>query len=164
MRRSGHPVGPFLTALLGGVLMMSNGIVTFLVGANYLYAGNGAAWSQVTGFGYFELAVGFVVVLLAALLLIDPSRPTTIGIAIAALSLVSYFGGGGFFVGLILGVVGGIWALFVQPSGERELGPAADVSTTRVRDQRCSKCGRTFSGAAAQCPFCNSSADSNVAS
>jgi len=163
MRRAGHPVGPFLTALLGGVLMMSNGVVTFLVGASYLYAGDGAAWSQVTGIGYFELAVGFVVVLLAALLLIDPSRPTTIGIAIAVLSLVSYFGGGGFFVGLILGVVGGIWALYVQPSGERAPEAAADLSTTRVRDQRCSKCGRTFSGAATQCPFCNYSADTNIA-
>ena len=157
MPRLGSPIGPFFVALFGGVLMMSNGIVTFVVATPQLYPGSGA-WIGVVGSGTAGILTGVVVVALSGLLVIDSSRPASVGLAIIAFSLVSYLGGGGFFLGLILGVLGGIWTLYLLPSGEGRDAAAKNPELPRAQDRQCPQCGRAYSGLAAQCPFCGTPA------
>ncbi len=147
------PIVPFFVAVFGGVAMMSAGIVTFVVLTPFLYPGS-PDWVGVAGAGTVDIVAGLVVVALGALLLVDPSRPSTIGIAIFVVSLVSYLGGGGFFVGLILGAAAGISALFVMPSGTEQ--HVANVTSTAppAADRQCPRCGRACAGGSTQCPFC----------
>ena len=57
------------------------------------------------------IASGIVVLDGAIMVYHQPAKASTWGALILAFSIVSLFGMGGFFVGAILGVVGGILAL-----------------------------------------------------
>ncbi len=60
--------------------------------------------------GIVSVVLGIVVVV-GALLLRNPDRARQGGITVIAFSVLSIFAGGGFIVGLILGVVGGAFAI-----------------------------------------------------
>ena len=70
----------------------------------------------VGGVGLFGLVTGTVVLASAVLLLAVPNQRTTWGVLILVFSALSLLGLGGFLVGAILGIVGGILALRWNPS------------------------------------------------
>jgi hypothetical protein len=65
--------------------------------------------------GAFGLATGAIVLVSAIMLLAKVGRPRTWGILVLVFSILSFIGLGGFIVGAILGVVGGILALRWKP-------------------------------------------------
>lgn len=152
---SAHPLGPYFVALFAGVLILSNGILVWLAGAVAFASWADSSWASLETVGYFGMFLGFVIILLATFLFIDPKHPFGYGVAVIALSLVSFFTGGGFLLGMILGLLGGIWMLWIPPS-EAEVGPnvSGGSSGPRIPDQRCGVCGKSFSGSARACPFC----------
>jgi hypothetical protein len=74
------------------------------------------ASSVVGGIGVFGLITGAVVLAAAVLLIAVPSQRTTWSVLILVFSALSLFGLGGFLVGAILGIVGGVLALRWNPS------------------------------------------------
>jgi len=70
----------------------------------------------VGGMGLFGLVTGVVVLASAILLEAVPNQRTTWGVLILVFSALSLFGAGGFVVGAILGIVGGILTLRWTPS------------------------------------------------
>ena len=74
------------------------------------------ASSFVGGIGLFGLVTGAIVLASAMLLVAAPSQRTTWGVLILVFSALSFLGAGGFFVGAILGIVGGILTLRWKPS------------------------------------------------
>lgn len=70
----------------------------------------------VGGMGLFGLATGAIVLVSSVLLLAKPSQQWTWGVLILVFSALSLFGMGGFLIGAILGMVGGILTLRWKPS------------------------------------------------
>ncbi len=151
MGQSGHPAGPFLVVLFGGILILSQGILEIVAGGVAVAAQLNALGQALGGLGFVESFLGVVLILLATALFLDPRIPFVYGVVIIVLSAASLFEGGGFLLGLALGVAGGGWALWVRPSGsEQPVARGAPV----WRDQQCARCGRLYTGSAAACPFC----------
>lgn len=103
----------FILSLLGGII---NAIVAvILIAAMSLLAG---LESYIPGAGGLGLALSVwfgigliisIVVIVGAILIYMPGKEMIGGILVLIFSIISYFfTGGGFFIGLILGVIGGI--------------------------------------------------------
>ncbi len=90
-------MGGYYGGMMGGYYGMMHG------------AGFGGAWFL--GLGAVGLVSGIVILIGAIMLYNKPAQASTWGTLVLVFSLVSFFGMGGFFLGGILGVVGGILAL-----------------------------------------------------
>jgi hypothetical protein len=76
----------------------------------------GIASYVVAGLGAFGLVSGIIVLTSGAMLQFSPSRRRAWGALILIFSVLSFLGTGGFVVGAILGIVGGILALTWKPT------------------------------------------------
>jgi hypothetical protein len=122
-------VAPFVLSLLAGILVLggsgmmtsfSSGVPSYggMMGGYYGMMGGYYGMMQGAGVGgwfYAVAAIGLISGLLilvgAIMVYTQPSRASTWGLLILVFSIVSFFGMGGFFLGAILGVVGGILAM-----------------------------------------------------
>jgi hypothetical protein len=71
------------------------------------------AYGLMTGFWILGIVSGIIVLISAIMLKRRPAQVNIWGILIVIFSIVSFFGGsrGGFYVGTILGIIGGALAL-----------------------------------------------------
>jgi len=76
----------------------------------------GFASFVVGGLGMFGLISGIIVATSAVMLQTNPARRRTWGVLILIFSVLSFLGTGGFVIGAILGIVGGILTLTWKPS------------------------------------------------
>ena len=124
------PTAAFAVSLIAGILILINGLVLgavssfvdilSLIGTRGPGPVVGAKEAMMlTGILGVLTAVGVVlgiVVIVAAVMLYrNPAQKTLWGVLVLVLSIVSIFVGGGFLLGLILGVIGGILALTWKP-------------------------------------------------
>ena len=120
-----RPQTAFILSLIAGVLMLlGNLAMVLMVSAGYWWMGISGGHYMMMGFSFgFELmlvlaalgaACGVVVLISAVLLHARPRQATTWGAVILAFSLIGLVGMGGFFVGAVLGIVGGVLALTWQ--------------------------------------------------
>ena len=127
------PNGAFVLSLVAGVLMLAGG------GLFYLWSGGGGSGYGMMGgyqgmMGTYGVPFGFVnglvliglvsgaAVIIAALLLNSrPAEHVSWGALILAFSLIGFLGMDGFFIGALLGVVGGMLALSWRPAHEGPL-------------------------------------------
>ena len=124
----------FLVSLIAGFLIVAGGAFTSMVGILLRITGFESANSQVTwpgtlgsGVGLFEFSVslmgivgvlaGTIVILAAVMLLRKPKKRSTWGSLIILFSLFSIYGAamGGFGIGIILGLIGGLLAITWKP-------------------------------------------------
>ena len=75
------------------------------------FFGNGSFYGMMTGLALVGLVAGILVLFAALSLRSKPSTRKTYGTLIVVFSLLSLVGWGGFFIGAILGLIGGILAL-----------------------------------------------------
>lgn len=136
------PTAPFVLSLVAGLLILAGGgmMMSFSYGTPYYgmmggYDGmmNGF-YGVMEGFGYggwFYLAAasgliaGVAVLVGAVMIYARPAKASTWGLLVLVFSLLSFFGMGGFFIGAILGIVGGILAMVWRPT-TTSAGPAAN--------------------------------------
>jgi hypothetical protein len=120
------------------IIALVSGIVIILGGALFIFASvfvlpnvnfsnvtmpqglsSSAVHALVSGvvgvMGAFGLATGVIVLISAIMLLAKVGQPRTWGILVLVFSILSFIGLGGFIVGAILGIVGGILALRWKP-------------------------------------------------
>lgn len=103
-------------------------MMTFSYGGPYYgmmggyYGMMGGYYGMMQGYGgwfYGAAAIGLIsgiVILVGAVMLYTrPSQAATWGVVVLVFSILSFFGMGGYFVGAILGAVGGILALTWHP-------------------------------------------------
>ncbi len=69
-----------------------------------------------TGMSFLGLVTGILVLAGALMLRSRPEQASTSGVIILVFSIVSLFGMGGFFIGAVLGFVGGLLALTWRPT------------------------------------------------
>lgn len=113
------PTAAFVLSLIAGVLILIGGI-----GYAYLGAICGGLVGMVSpGAGaliFLYMSLGLIcgiVVIIGAVMInsAEPSRVKTGSVLVLVFSIISFFSGGGFYIGLILGLVGGILGLVWKP-------------------------------------------------
>lgn len=132
-----RPTTAFVLSLVGGVFillgggmmsmfgsfgfggMMGLGGMGGMMGPGMMgYPGYGMmGWAGFGFFGILGLVFGAIIIISAIMLNSKPHEHTTWGILIVLFSVLSIFGGamGGFGVGLILGLIGGVLAITWKP-------------------------------------------------
>ncbi len=102
-------VAGFIISLIAGVLILINAIMVFAM-MSFIF---GMAGSIMPGLGLaVELmgAMGLIfsiIVIVGAIMIYSPGREVAGGILVLIFSILSIIIGGGFFIGLILGIIGG---------------------------------------------------------
>lgn len=112
-------------SLIGGILMVAGGLAGLSMYGFWSQMGAPGWGSMMGGWGMqqgwfagmvgtisgISLAAGGVVVFGAYSIYARPESKSSWGVAILVASLIGLFGMGGFFIGPILGIIGGILAL-----------------------------------------------------
>jgi Family of unknown function (DUF6114) len=79
-----------------------------------------------TGVGLFGLVSGLIVVGSGFMLRIHPEHRSAFGVLILVFSVLSFFGSGGFVIGAILGIIGGIMTLsWRSPAASQPVTPTS---------------------------------------
>jgi hypothetical protein len=128
---SDYPKTGLVLALAGGILMILGGMLLMAVSAFILphldfanvntppHLSPGSIPDLVSGIvgtmGLFGLVSGVIVLASAVMLLAKPSQRRTWGVLILVFSVMSFLGLGGFILGAILGIAGGILTLMWKP-------------------------------------------------
>jgi len=128
----GYPKTASILAIVGSALMILSGLLLMALGAFVLPHVNFANVNTprgltpgnipslvsgiVEGIGLFGLVSGIMVLTSAVLLMAVPGQRRTWGVLILVFSVLSFLGLGGFVVGAVLGIVGGILALRWKPA------------------------------------------------
>ena len=131
-KMTAYPKTASILALVGSVLIVLCGTLLIWVSAAILPNVNlpnvstppqlapgsipAIASGVVGGMGLFGLVTGAIVLASSVLLLAKPSQQWTWGVLILVFSALSLFGMGGFLLGAVLGMVGGILVLRWKPS------------------------------------------------
>jgi hypothetical protein len=128
-----RPLTGFILSLIAGVLILVGGVAMLGYNSGY-YGGMMGGYSGMMGgysggmmSGYYGMMQGFggwfygfavvgiaagALVLFGAIMMYDQPRQVALwGTLVLVFSVVSFFGAGGFFVGAVLGILGGIIAL-----------------------------------------------------
>jgi hypothetical protein len=127
------PVTSYMLSLIGGIIVLLTGIVGFLwFGAGGPGWGGFGGWmSSMMGnshgftgggeFGFFSiisvlgLFSGIVMIIGAVMLRARPQDHITLGILILIFAVASFADMGGYFIGAILGIIGGALAISYRP-------------------------------------------------
>ena len=135
MTETEKPTAAFLLSLIGGIFILLGGGVGAMFGGFRGFAMMGRYGGMMGGYGYgsspygmmgglglglfgiLALIFGAIVIISAIMLNSKPHEHSTWGTVIVLFSVLSLFGGmmGGFGVGLILGLIGGILAIMWKP-------------------------------------------------
>ncbi|MGB6501171.1 MAG: zinc-ribbon domain-containing protein [Thermoplasmata archaeon] len=113
-----YPNAAFILTLIGGIFVILAGLVYAAI-AWFLASISSSVGFGIGGYGagiaiafaLVALIIGFLLIYGAIQLRNHPEGAKTWGIIIIVLALVSWVGGGGFYIGLILALIGGILAL-----------------------------------------------------
>ncbi len=112
-----YPSTAYILSLIGGILILIDALVyaaVAAVGASFLAFFPGAA-AILIAFGVIAILLALIVIYGAIQMKNRPASAKTWGLLVLVFSLVSFIGGGGFVIGAILGLVGGILALVWNP-------------------------------------------------
>jgi hypothetical protein len=137
MTNEERPTTAFLLSLVAGVFIILGGGMMSMLGYGFMgmmdrYGGLGGSYGRwggmmgpgfgMMGFafgmmGFLGLIFGVIVIISALMLNSKPQEHTTWGTLVLIFSVISIFGSamGGFGIGLILGIIGGILAITWKP-------------------------------------------------
>ena len=106
----------YILSLIGGIFVLLGGISVIVLGTIFAMFTFGIGF---LGFmaGIIGMIWGILIIIIAIQLKKDPSNHMTYGILLILFSILSFIGAiGGFFVGFILTLIGGILAIIYNPS------------------------------------------------
>lgn len=138
------PTAAFVLSLIGGIFILIGGIFMAAVGT-FIAIFFPELGATLAGLG---LIIGIVVLIGAIMLYANPENKVAWGVIIIIFSIISFFFnlGGGFIIGMILGIIGGALGITWKPS--LPVAPAAGIK--RI----CPKCGRVIKEEVKFCPHC----------
>ncbi len=115
VREDRDAIAGFFLTLLGGISIVANGIALSVVGTGYTYLDPEYYLGYYFGSasGYYMVAMGIVcgffgLLVLTGAILVRMEHTTGGGLIAIIFSTLSGFFGGGFIIGTIFGVIGGI--------------------------------------------------------
>lgn len=148
-----RPIAAFILSLIGGIFILVAGFIISAIGAilTYFMMGIGAIA------GLMGSICGIVIIICALALYTKPRENTVCGALIIVFSALSLFGaGGGFLVGFILSLIGGILAIIWKPSPPPPYyrPPPPQPKEAEPSIQYCPNCGRELRYTSRFCPYC----------
>ena len=152
------PTAAFVLGLIGGILVL-------LVAAYVLYVISvvtsiasgygisvGGFFGAVTWYFYLGLVMGLLMIVSAVMLYAKPQQHVIWGVLLLVFSLVSIISGGGFVIGLILGLVGGILGIVFKPMPAMMAG--ATMGAPPGGAMTCPYCGGAVNMTTRTCTMC----------
>jgi len=113
-----YPSTAFVLSLIAGIFILLNGLLISAIGASV------AAILPIAGVALVAIGIVFgILVLLGALMMRDPNKVKSGATIVLVFSILSIFIGGGFFIGFILGIIGGALGLSWKPPPPTVLPP-----------------------------------------
>jgi uncharacterized protein DUF6114 len=162
-----QPLGAFLVSLTAGILVLIEGVALLAVdGVVSQLGGATAATALLGGIALVGVLFGLVLLAVAILLFVDSDNHTAYGVVLIVAGFLSLFGGGGFLLGALLGVVGGVMAIrfevvnddldfeweYNRPRIQARAGiPASRPAATQGV---CANCRSSVPPGADRCPNC----------
>jgi len=119
-----YPRTAYLLSLIGGILLLVFSLIyaaILAVLASILAAvGFGLGAGVAVALALVAVIFGVLVLIFALKLKSNPQSAKTYGILILVLALISFVGGGGFYIGAILALIGGILAIVWHPPAQAQ--------------------------------------------
>jgi hypothetical protein len=144
-----YPSGAYILTLVGGIFVLLGGLGLSTVGAVLTFFAFGLGGI----IGILGIIWGILLIYAATRLKSNPGQHGTWGALIVLFSLLSWFGGlGGFLIGFLLSLIGGILAIVWNPTS---ISPPTTYQPTPQNSGRfCSNCGSMVSQETKFCPRC----------
>ncbi len=109
--RTGYSRWPFWLTVIGGILIVIQAILLAVAGTAYVTLYNMGGLGAVV-LGIVGIILGLILIWIAYRF---PAGHMVYGGLAVIISLIALFlTGGGFIIGAILGIIGGLWAMFVR--------------------------------------------------
>ncbi len=145
-----YPNVAYILSLVGGIIILLVGLLVAAVGAAFTFMIGGFGGL----FGLLGIIWAVIIIYSAMQLKSNPSQHVTWGVIIIVFSFISWIGAfGGFFLGFILALVGGILALIWSPP-RPVTAPYAPQTPTAPATRYCPNCGRSIPLDVKFCPYC----------
>ncbi len=107
-----RPIGAAVLTIIGGIFILIGGLLISIIGFLFL-----AFLGLSSSFFYIGLVIGVLTLVMGALMLVMPSAHVAWGALVIVLAIVSWvFALGGFFLGFLLALIGGILAILWKPA------------------------------------------------
>jgi hypothetical protein len=142
------PTAAMVLAIIGGVFILLGGISELILASAITALSFGVIGGSLVVGGSIGAVLGILIIVMAALLYANTSNHVIFGVLIivfSVISLTSFLGG--FVLGFILALIGGILAITWKPT------PAPVYYTAPVQ-RMCPKCGRAVDPTTKFCPHC----------
>jgi len=163
-----YPRTAYLLGLIGGVLIVLYAV--YEIGVALAYGSRiesvvHGAMRLLEILGAVGVVLGLLVILFALRLRSSPGTARTSGVLVLVMSLLSFVAGGGLFIGLILGLIGGIMAItwrapptsptaYGQPYPNPWQSAATPPVPPGVAQRFCQSCGSPNVASAQFCAKC----------
>lgn len=125
------PTAAFVLGLIGGVLILLEGLLLVIAASVASSFGSFPGMPVATGFlegllmaiAAIVLIFALVVILSSVMLYMRPDGHVAWGVILLLFSIISLIFAGGFYIGGILGLVGGILGIVFRPSPQMPMAP-----------------------------------------
>ena len=160
------PTAAMVLSLIGGLFVIFGGAALAFVGSligSLNVTGTGAASSTALGLGVAGVVMGIIMVVGGFMMYSKPTSAKMWGVIVLILSIISWVTAlGGFFIGFLLGLIGGILALTFKPTMAPGAMPPPMMSSSMPMGSApmgsmgmtCKNCGASIPAGASRCPSC----------
>ncbi len=110
-----YPSIAVILSIIGGILILISGLVLFGVGIAGAPVVPGVGVSVLLGAGVWGIICGIIVIVAGYMVSSRPMSHSAYGIIVLIFSILSFAESGGYIIGGVLGIIGGLWAIFWKP-------------------------------------------------
>ena len=160
------PTAAMVLSLIGGLFVIFGGAALAFVGSligSLNVTGAGSASSTALALGIVGVVMGLIMVVGGFMMYSKPTSTKMWGVIVLILAIISWVTAiGGFFIGFLLGLIGGILALTFKPSMAPGAMPPPMMSSSMPMGSApmgsmgmtCKNCGASIPAGATRCPSC----------
>jgi hypothetical protein len=152
-------------SLIGGLFVIFGGAALAFAGSiigSLNITGAGSASNTVLALGVVGVIMGIIMVVGGFMLYSKPTSAKMWGVIVLVLSIISWVTAiGGFFIGFLLGLIGGILAITFKPTMAPGAPPPMMSSSMPMGSapmgsmgMTCKNCGASIPAGATRCPSC----------
>jgi hypothetical protein len=160
------PTAAMVLSLIGGLFVIFGGAALAFAGSiigSFNVTGAASASNTVLALGIVGVIMGLIMVVGGFMLYSKPASAKMWGVIVLVLSIISWVTAlGGFFIGFLLGLIGGILALTFKPTMAPGAMPPPMMSSSMPMGSApmgsmgmtCKNCGASVPAGATRCPSC----------
>jgi hypothetical protein len=163
------PTAAMVLSLIGGLFVIFGGAALAFAGSiigSFNVTGAASASNTVLALGIVGVIMGIIMVVGGFMMYSKPTSAKMWGVIVLILAIISWVTAiGGFFIGFLLGLIGGILALTFKPAMAPGAMPPPMMSSSTPMGSApmgsmgmtCKNCGASIPAGASRCPSCGAS-------